>query len=147
MMNKMFLLYILFVLFSTAGVFSFADEPSSAVDKQVENLRQEVLADRRQRIQERQRPSSLEARREAVRKQLEDGVEAMYQEALSSYKQGDYMAAAEKFKDVQDILSGYQSAGQYMDEALLKSLVPASPSVSRQDAVSKALDLLDPNAQ
>ncbi len=93
--------------------------------------------------------SQLEARREIVRKQLEDGVEAMYQEALSLYKQGDYTDAASKFKDVQDIIPGYKSSGQYMDDARSKSIaaVPASPTVARQDVVSKALDLFDPNAK
>jgi TolA-binding protein len=107
--------------------------------------------------------AQLEARRERVRKQLEDGVEAMYQEALSLYKQGDYADAAAKFKDVQDIIPGYKDSGQYVDDSLSKSMqsvsphtvevspdpsqVPASPSVSHQDAVSKALDLFDPNAK
>ncbi len=103
--------------------------------------------------------SKLEARRKAVRKQLEDGVEAMYQEALSLYKQGHYTAAVDKFKDVQDILPGYKRAGQYMDEARQKSLtvtpqpvitpgasaVPSSSLVSREDSVSKVLDLFESN--
>jgi TolA-binding protein len=93
--------------------------------------------------------AQLDARREIVRKQLEDGVEAMYQEALSLYKQGDYADAADKFKDVQDIIPGYKSSGQYMDDARSKSMaaVPSSEPVSRQDVVSKALDLFDPNAK
>lgn len=93
--------------------------------------------------------AQLDARREIVRKQLEDGVEAMYQEALGLYKQGDYADAADKFKDVQDIIPGYKSSGQYMDDARSKSMaaVPASPSMSHQDEVSKALDLFDPNAK
>jgi TolA-binding protein len=104
----------------------------------------------------------LEARREIVRKQLEDGVEAMYQEALSLYKQGDYADAADKFKDLQDIIPGYKNAQQYMDDARSKSPVvsphtvtvgpdasgsSATPSVSHDDVVSKALDLFDPNAK
>ncbi len=98
---------------------------------------------------QRQRQAQLETRRKAVRKQLEDGVEAIYQKALSLYKQGDYKAATDKFKDVQDILSGYKSAGQYVGEARLKSLTvnPPSPSLSRQDSVSKALDLFESNAK
>jgi len=93
--------------------------------------------------------AQLESRRAIVRKQLEDGVEAMYQEALSLYKQGDYTDAANRFKDVQDIIPGYKSSGQYMDDARSKSIaeVPASPSVSHQDVVSKTLDLFDPNTK
>ena len=72
--------------------------------------------------QERQRQADLEAQREAVRKQLENGIEIMYQEAMRVYNQGDYVAAAAKFKDVQDILPGYKRAEQYMDDARMKSL-------------------------
>jgi len=122
--------------------------------------------------QERQRQAQLEARREAVRKQLEDGVEAMYQDALSLYKQGEYGTAADRFKDVQDILPGYKRSEQYLDEARAKSFdqksqavvvpdtsgdsTPSSPAPitdpapsasSHQDNVSKALDLFDPNAK
>ena len=101
-----------------------------------------------QELEQRQAP--LEVRREAIRKQLEDGLEAMYQEALSLYKRGDYTAAADKFKDVQDIIPGYKRSEQYIDEARQKSLtvnlqavnappdasaVPASPA--RQNDVSK----------
>jgi len=101
----------------------------------------------------------LEARRAVVRKKLEDGVEAMYQEALSLYKHGNYTAAADKFKDVQDILPGYKRSGQYMDEARRKSLtfqsvitlnasaVPSSSPVAREDSISKTLDLFDSNVQ
>ncbi len=128
--------------------------------KQDEILREE--AQRRQELeaQERQRQAQLEAQREAVRKELEDGVEGMYQEALSLYKQGDYAAAADKFKDVQDIFPGYKNSAQYMDEARRKSLTvnsrpvsipvasnPPSTPVSHDDSVSKALDLFDPNAK
>ncbi len=128
--------------------------------KREEIIREETRHLRELERQERQRQAQLEARREAVRKQLEGGVEAMYKEALSLYKQGDYTAAADKFKDVQDILPGYKRAGQYMDESHRKSLtvtpqpvmtpdasaVPASPPASR-DAVSKTLDLFNSNAQ
>jgi outer membrane protein assembly factor BamD (BamD/ComL family) len=90
----------------------------------------------------RERQAKLEARRKAVRKQLDDGLEAMYQEALSLYKRGDYTAAADKFKDVQDIMLGYKRSEQYMGEARRKSL-NVNFSGSRQDAVSKGLDLFD----
>jgi TolA-binding protein len=105
---------------------------------------------RRQELerQEREHQAQLEAQREAVRKQLEDGVDAMYQDAMRLYNQGEFTAAADRFKDVQDILPGYKRAGQYMDEARMKSLtVSASSPVSRQENVSKALDLFDPNAK
>ena len=130
-MNKTFYLYILFTLLFTTGVFADGPSPAleakhsadtAAVDKKVEKLRQEVLAEKRQRIQERQRLAPLEARRKALLKQLEDGVEVMYQEALSSYQQGDYATAADKFKDIQDIFPGYKRAQQYRNEARLKSL-------------------------
>lgn len=111
--------------------------------------RKEFLRQQAQEREERQHQAQLEARRKAVRKQLEDGVEAMYREALRLYKQGDYMAAADKFKDVQDILPGYKRVGQYMGEVRLKSLTvnPPLPSVSRQDVVSKVLDLFESNAK
>ncbi len=107
---------------------------------------------------EREAQAELDARREAVRKQLEAGVEAMYEEALSLYKQGDYGDAANKFKDVQDIMPGYKRSAQYGLDAREKSLTmnsqpdigPATssaPAGSRQDVVSKALDLFDPNAK
>ena len=72
----------------------------------------------------------------------------MYQEALSLYKRGDYTAAADKFKDVRDIIPGYKRSEQYMDEARQKSLtVNLQRECSRQDAVSKVLDLFDLNAK
>jgi len=134
---------------------------AEAREKIKEEKQKEEEAKRRQELerQERQHQAQLEAQREAVRKQLEDGIEAMYQKALSLYQQGEYTAAADKFKDVQGILPGYKRSGQYMDEARQKSLnpqpvntpkaseVPASPSVSRQDSISKALDLFDLNAK
>jgi TolA-binding protein len=137
MMNKIFRLYILFTFLFTASVFADGPSPAlegkhpadtTAIDKKVEKLRQEVLAEKRQRTQERQRLAPLEVRRKAVRKQLEDGLEAMYQEALSSYKQGDYAEAADKFKDIQDIFPGYKRARQYIDEARLKSLTVNPPA-------------------
>jgi len=130
--------------------------------KQEEIIRQEAQHREELEQEERQRQAQLQAQREAVRKQLEDGVEAMYQDALSLYNQGEYTAAADRFKDVQDILPGYKRAEQYMNEARQKSLnvkpqavTIAAPSasagsstpVSRQDDVTKALDLFDPNAK
>ena len=160
MMNKIFRLYILFTLLFTAGVFADGSSPAlegkhpadtAAIDKKVEKLRQEVLAEKRQRIQERQRLAPLEARRKALRKQFEDGLEVMYQEALSLYKQGDYTAAADRFKDVQDILPGYKRSEQYMDESRQRSLTLKPQALITPDAsgdnVSKALDLFDPNAK
>jgi hypothetical protein len=140
--------------------------------KKEEIIRQEDQRRQGLQRQERERQAQLEARRLALRKRLEEGVEAMYQEALGLYKQGEYTAAADRFKDVQDIIPGYKRSGKYMDEARVKSLgrnlqeVPASDmsldsknhpvssaggvgskSVSNQDNVSKALDLFDPNAK
>ena len=127
--------------------------------------KEEIVREEAQRRQElerqgRQQQAQLEAQRAAIRKQLEDGVETMYQEAQSLYKQGEYTAAADKFKDVQDILPGYKRSGPLMDEARLKSLevksqpvitpaasVPSSAPASHQDSVSKALDLFDSNAK
>jgi len=112
-----------------------------------------AISPKQVREQARQSQAQLEARREAVRKQLEDGVEAMYQKAMSLYQQGNYTAAADKFKDVQDILPGYKRSEQYMGEARRKSfnpppvITPVSPSVSRQNSVSQALDLFDSNVQ
>ena len=112
--------------------------------------------------QEHERQAQLEAQREAVHKQLEDGVELMYQEALGLFKQGDYTAAADRFKDVQDILPGYKRSQEYMQDARQKSMTikpsvltmpsPASTNttpapVSHQGDASKALDILDPNAK
>ena len=109
-------------------------EEEQALHQTALKQREEFL---RQQVQERQRQDQLEARREAIRKQLEDGLEAMYQEALRLYKRGDYTAAADKFKDVRDIIPGYKRSEQYMDEARQKSL-----TVNLQ-VVSKALDLFD----
>jgi len=139
--------------------------------KQEAIMREEAKNRRDIQRQERQRQAQLEAQREAVRRELENGVEAMYQEALGLYKKGDFMAAADKFKDVQDILPGYKKSGQLMDDARQKSMnvpphegtasdsseeitdVPAShPAVvvsqpTHEDDVSKALDIFDPNAK
>ena len=97
----------------------------------------------------------------------------MYKEALNLYKHGNYTAAVDKFKDIQDIIPGYKHAEQYMNEARQKSLtqdpqqavvtpaaseapanvtaapvqVPSTSSVSREDTVSKALDLFDTNVK
>ncbi len=140
--------------------------------KQEAIIREETKRKEDLENQERQHQAQLDSQREAVRKQLEDGVEIMYQDALSLFNQGHFTAAADRFKDVQDILPGYKRSAQYMDEARQKSLftspqasnipqVPAStanvtavpvdagasPTVSRQDSISKALDLFDPNAK
>jgi TolA-binding protein len=96
----------------------------------------------RQEAQERQSQVQLEIRREALRKQLEEGVDAMYRDALNLYKLGDYLTAADRFKDVQDILPGYKDSERYMDDARQKSL-----TIKPRDNVSKALDIFDPNAK
>ena len=75
----------------------------------------------------------MDAQREAVRKQLEDGVEAMYQEALNLYRHGEFSSAADRFKDVQDIIPGYKHSGQYMDEARMKALTARSQSIITSD--------------
>jgi len=99
--------------------------------------------------QERQQQAQLETRREAVRKQLDDGVEAMYQDALSLYQQGNYLAAAERFKDVSDIIPGYKRSEEYMTEARHKYMDVKSQAVSAPGTsnVSQALDIFDPNAK
>ena len=117
-----------------------------AQEREEKNKQEKIIREENQpkEFELKEGRAQLEARREAIRKQLEDGIEAMYQEALSLYKRGDYTAAADKFKDVQDIIPGYKRSEQYMDEARQKSLaVPAPPSASRQNDVSKALDLVD----
>ena len=77
------------------------------------------------------------------------------------YQQGEFTAAAERFKDVQDILPGYKHSEQYMDEARQKSLNVNSQTVISSEAsentpvltgipsgqCSKALDLFDTNAK
>jgi TolA-binding protein len=91
----------------------------------------------------------MSTQREAVHRELVNGVETMYQEALKLYQQGHYTAAADRFKDVQEILPGYKNVEQYMDDANSKALnVPAASSspVSRQDTISKALDLFEPKS-
>lgn len=135
--------------------------------KQAQIVREATKRKAELQRQEREREAKLNAQREALRKQLEDGVNVMYQEALRLYKQGKYTAAAQRFKDIQDILPGYKRASQYMDEARLKaetalksqaqgipdtSVLPgtsnppsASSSATRQDTISKTLDLFDPN--
>jgi len=134
--------------------------------KQQEIEREE--SEHRQEIehQEQERQAQLEAQREAVRQQLEDGVEEMYQNALSLYNQGQYTAAADRFKDIQDIIPGYKRSEQYMDDARQKAIAAnsepvsqpaaAAPAVASDDSstpvshdqsVSKALDLFDPNAK
>jgi len=91
--------------------------------KQDEIVREEAQRRADLEKQEHERQAQIEAQRQAVRKQLEDGVEEMYQDALSLYQQGDYKSAADRFKDVQDILPGYKRTEQYMDEARQKSLI------------------------
>jgi len=131
--------------------------------KQQEIEREEQEHQQEVQRQEQQRQAELEAQREAVRKQLEDGVEQMYQSALSLYNQGQYSQAADRFKDIQDIIPGYKKSSQYMDDARQKAIAASSapvdqptPSVSSSDSstpvshdqsVSKALDLFDPNAK
>ncbi len=117
-------------------------------------------------------PQDLEARRKAVRKELEDGVEMMYKQALSLYDQGNFTAAADKFKDIEDVLPGYKRTQEFMHKARQRTAdqgpppnalpvsshvaaaVPAAPvaaaassPVSRQDAISKTLDLFDSNVK
>lgn len=165
-------LYILLCLFITASVIAFADASVLSVEKANKLLRQGVdcykhkqydqaellfnaLADQHDRRAvawikkiERQRQAHLQTQRESIRKQFIKGVQDMYQEALSLYKQGDYATAADRFKDVQDIFPGFKNSKHYMDEARQKSLktqAVISPTKSKAN-VSKALDLFDPNA-
>ena len=103
-------------------------------------LRQEAQHQQALEDQERRQEAQLNVRRQALRTQIEEGVEAMYQQALSLYKQGDYAAAAGGFKDLLDLFPGYKDSEQYLREALQKSSKP-------QDNVSRALDLFSPDAK
>ena len=114
------------------------------------NKRKEFLDNKytKEQYQKQQYRASLEGQREIVRKELENGAEIMYQEALNLYKQRHYTAAADRFQDVQEILPGYKRTGEYLDDARSKALnvpVRSSSPVSRQESISKALDLFEPN--
>jgi multidrug efflux pump subunit AcrA (membrane-fusion protein) len=87
----------------------------------------QVEAQKRQQAQQQaQLEAQLEAQRQAVRKQLEDGVETMYEEAVRLYDQGQYITAAGRFKDVLDIMPSYKQAERYMNQARSKALSAVS---------------------
>jgi TolA-binding protein len=118
--------------------------------------RREFMSQQEDQQQDLKREAELKARREVVRRQLEKGVEVIYQNAVKLYKQGKFALAADRFRDVQDILPGYKRTAQYLDEARTKSgeitSAPMEPvqdtsSVSRQASISKALDLFEANVK
>ena len=123
--------------------YRFHKVQNVAVAQKAAPVQKTVTAEKAIR-EEPQSQSQLNMRKDALHKQLEDGVDAMYQEALRLYKQGQYTQAADKFKDVQDIIPNYKSTGQYIDESRQKA---QSAPVTHQTAVSKALDLFDPNVK
>jgi hypothetical protein len=97
------------------------------------------------------RQEKLQDERKAVRQQLENGVESMYDEAIKLYKSGDYTTAATRFSDVQDLMPNYKNSTQYLKKIQVRkpiasSTVVASPKTtapSRDDQVSKTLDMFD----
>lgn len=96
-----------------------------------------------------QMQKKLEAERAVLRKQLEDGVEALYQEAIVLYKAGKYIDAIERFNDVQDIIPDYKQSKDLMKKAIQFSVKPQEniPGVSRNKAVKNALDRFEPNVR
>ena len=105
-----------------------------------------------------QMQKKLEAERAVIRKQLEDGVEALYQEAIVLYKAGKYIDAIERFNDVQDIIPDYKQSKDLMKKAIQFSVKPqenisvavpqpALQGVSRNKAVKNALDHFEPNVR
>ncbi len=100
----------------------------------------------------------LEAERAVLRKQLEDGVEAIYQEAIVLYKAGKYIDAIQRFNDVQDIIPDYKRSKDLMEKSIQFSarpkenisIVVPQPAIhggSRNKAVKNALDRFEPNVR
>ncbi len=101
--------------------------------------------------QARQRKAQLDAERAAIRKQIEDGAESMYKEALELYKQGQYNRAIQKFHDVDEVMPNYKKSRELIKKSVEESIkaqeIPAvklTPRpMSRSSAVEKALDNLE----
>ncbi|MBI3314621.1 MAG: hypothetical protein HYZ86_01590 [Candidatus Omnitrophica bacterium] len=100
----------------------------------------------------------LEAERAVLRKQLEDRVEAIYQEAVGLYKAGKYTEAGKKFNDVQDIIPDYKRSKDLMKKSIQLSVKsqknipvavpqPVLHGVSRNKAVEGALDRFESNVR
>jgi len=129
--------------------------------QEMERRRQEAERLERER-QERLRPQAkqmrekLEAERAVLRKQLEDGVEVIYQEAIVLYKAGKYIDAIQRFNDVQDIIPDYKQSKDLMKKSIQLSVkpqgdfpapVPQPVGVSRDKAVKNALDRFESNVR
>ncbi len=114
-------------------------------------------------LEERQK--KLEEERRVIHQQLNNGVEAIYRNALRLYRSGDYQAAAVRFSDVQDLIPNYKNAGEYLKKSQARnksatslpvvSKTLASPEAinnpqnatksAQKDELSKALDLFETN--
>jgi len=119
--------------------------------QEMERRRQEaerLERERQGRHKKMERPQEirekLEAERAVLRKQLEDGVEAIYQEAMGLYKAGKYAEAGEKFNDVQDIIPDYKQAKDLMNKSMQQ---PPLHGVSRNKSVENALDRFESNVR
>lgn len=102
-------------------------------------------------FQERQQ---LGSEQQAVRQELVNGVEAIYQEAVNLYKSGNYQAALKRFSYVQNLIPNYKDTDIFLKKFQNFSTPPAAPHLekattapSRAEEVSKTLDLFDPNTQ
>lgn len=132
-----------------------ADDPSENRVRKISTRSKSSSSEIERSVKERQQ--ALDKERLAIRRQLESGVESMYAEAVKLYKSGNYQAAASRFSDVQDLIPDYKSSGDYLKKAesrLQQAPVPipktqqmstSVQSPSKQDQVTRALDLLDGN--
>ena len=78
----------------------------------------------------KERQQKLENERQAIRQQLESGVETMYAEALKLYKSGNYQAAATRFSDIQDLIPNYKNTDQYLKALKEPSTAKSKPVIA-----------------
>ena len=93
-MNRIFRLYILFALFSTSGVFAFANQPASAPDNKPSIDTAAVLKERK----------------ELINKWAEKG----YTQAVELYKDKKFAEAKKKFEEVARVIHDYKSVKDYL---------------------------------
>ncbi len=68
----------------------------------------------------------LEEQRQAIRKDFEEGVDRLYQEAVDLYKKRSYDDSLQSFTEVDGLIKGYKKTGKY-----LKDLERLSPKAAQ----------------
>ena len=113
-------------------------------ERRLKKLSQERQSQLVQHLQEKQKEVRQE--RVQIKKDMRDGIEPMYQDALRAYKAKDYAKAEEIFFEIHQLLPDYKQTEDYLGRmgSRLEPRPPPFPKSVRQDqrrqVVSDALD-------